>query len=126
MFANVKRLVAGETGLRWTAAGMLEAEKQFRKVIGYTPPASGGHDRTPTPLSPAQPRNDPGGRDRSHYVTTTTGPSSTKFHDRRGNLSAVASSVSSSGLELAAALASCAIQQFIPDQVTSHCQSHGR
>jgi putative transposase len=23
-------------GLRWTAAGMLEAEKQFRKVIGYT------------------------------------------------------------------------------------------
>ena len=22
-------------GLRWTAAGMLEAEKQFRKVIGY-------------------------------------------------------------------------------------------
>ena len=23
-------------GLRWTAAGMLEAEHQFRKVIGYT------------------------------------------------------------------------------------------
>jgi hypothetical protein len=23
-------------GLRWTAAGMLKAEKQFRKVIGYT------------------------------------------------------------------------------------------
>jgi hypothetical protein len=23
-------------GMRWTAAGMLEAEKQFRKVIGYT------------------------------------------------------------------------------------------
>jgi putative transposase len=23
-------------GLRWTAAGMLEAEKQFRKVIGHT------------------------------------------------------------------------------------------
>ena len=22
-------------GLRWTAAGMLEAERQFRKVIGY-------------------------------------------------------------------------------------------
>jgi hypothetical protein len=22
--------------LRWTAAGMLEAEQQFRKVIGYT------------------------------------------------------------------------------------------
>jgi hypothetical protein len=23
-------------GLRWTAAGMLEAEHQFRKVIGHT------------------------------------------------------------------------------------------
>jgi hypothetical protein len=23
-------------GLRWTAAGMLEAEQQFRKVIGHT------------------------------------------------------------------------------------------
>jgi hypothetical protein len=23
-------------GLRWTAAGMLEAERQFRNVIGYT------------------------------------------------------------------------------------------
>jgi hypothetical protein len=32
---NVKRWSSGETGLRWTAAGMLEAEKQFRKVIGY-------------------------------------------------------------------------------------------
>ena len=27
---------SGEMALRWTAAGMLEAEKQFRKVIGYT------------------------------------------------------------------------------------------
>jgi hypothetical protein len=26
---------SGEMGLRWTSAGMLEAEKQFRKVIGY-------------------------------------------------------------------------------------------
>jgi len=33
---NVKRWRDGEMGLRWTAAGMLEAEKQFRKVIGYT------------------------------------------------------------------------------------------
>jgi hypothetical protein len=24
-------------GMRWAAAGMLEGEKQFRKVIGYTP-----------------------------------------------------------------------------------------
>jgi hypothetical protein len=27
-----------------------------------------------------------GGRDRSHYVTITPGPSSPKFHDDRGNL----------------------------------------
>jgi putative transposase len=32
---NVKNWSSGEMGLRWTAAGMLEAEKQFRKVIGY-------------------------------------------------------------------------------------------
>jgi transposase-like protein len=33
---NVKHWSSGEMGLRWTAAGMLEAEKRFRKVIGYT------------------------------------------------------------------------------------------
>jgi transposase-like protein len=33
---NVKHWTSGEMGMRWTAAGMLEAEKQFRKVIGYT------------------------------------------------------------------------------------------
>jgi putative transposase len=32
---NVKYWSSGEMGLRWTAAGMLEAEKQFRKVIGF-------------------------------------------------------------------------------------------
>jgi putative transposase len=26
---------SGEMALRWAAAGMLEAEKQFRKIIGY-------------------------------------------------------------------------------------------
>jgi transposase-like protein len=33
---NVKRWSSGEMALRWTAAGMLEAEQQFRRVIGYT------------------------------------------------------------------------------------------
>jgi putative transposase len=33
---NVKRWQSGEMALRWTAAGMLEAEKQFRRIIGYT------------------------------------------------------------------------------------------
>jgi len=32
---NVKRWQNGDMCLRWTAAGMLEAEQQFRKIIGY-------------------------------------------------------------------------------------------
>ena len=33
---NVKRWQSGDMCLRWTAAGILEAEQQFRKVIGYS------------------------------------------------------------------------------------------
>lgn len=32
---NVKHWSSGEMCLRWSAAGMLEAERQFRKVVGY-------------------------------------------------------------------------------------------
>ena len=32
---NVKRWRSGEMAMRWVAAGMLDAEKQFRKVNGY-------------------------------------------------------------------------------------------
>jgi putative transposase len=32
---NVKHWQNGEMCLRWTAAGMLEAEQQFRRIIGY-------------------------------------------------------------------------------------------
>jgi hypothetical protein len=32
---NVKHWSTGEMGLRWTAAGMLEAEQQFRRIIGH-------------------------------------------------------------------------------------------
>lgn len=32
---NVKHWQNGEMCLRWTAAGMLEAEQQFRRVSGY-------------------------------------------------------------------------------------------
>ena len=32
---NVKRWQGGDMRLRWTAAGMLEAERQFRRIIGY-------------------------------------------------------------------------------------------
>jgi hypothetical protein len=33
---NVKYWQNGEMCLRWTAAGMLEAEQQFRRIIGYS------------------------------------------------------------------------------------------
>jgi putative transposase len=32
---NVKRWQSGDMAMRWTAAGMLEAERQFRRIIGY-------------------------------------------------------------------------------------------
>jgi len=32
---NVKRWQNGDMCLRWTAAGMLEAQTQFRKIIGH-------------------------------------------------------------------------------------------
>ena len=32
---NVKCWQSGDMALRWTAAGMLEAERQFRRIIGY-------------------------------------------------------------------------------------------
>ncbi len=37
---NVKRWQDGDMRKRWTAAGMLEAEQQFRKIIGYSDLAS--------------------------------------------------------------------------------------
>ena len=32
---NVKRWQSGDMALRWTAAGVLEAERQVRRIIGY-------------------------------------------------------------------------------------------
>ena len=32
---NVKHWSNGDMCLRWTAAGMIEAQTQFRKIIGY-------------------------------------------------------------------------------------------
>jgi hypothetical protein len=42
---NVKRWQNGDMCLRWTAAGMLEAERQFRRVIGYPKTARPGRRR---------------------------------------------------------------------------------
>ena len=84
---NVKHWSSGEMGLRWTAAGMLEAEKQFRKVIGYTdlPRLAVAIERR-LHLPQPNPATDRGGRHRSHRVTITPGPPSPKFHGDRGNL----------------------------------------
>lgn len=35
MARNVKRWQGGDHRVRWAAAGLLEAEKKFRKVKGY-------------------------------------------------------------------------------------------
>lgn len=40
---NVKRWQSGEMCLRWTAAGMLEAQRQFRRVIGHADLAKLAH-----------------------------------------------------------------------------------
>ncbi len=52
---NVKRWQSGEMALRWTAAGMLEAERQFRRIIGYRDLATLAvaieHDLAPTTVS---------------------------------------------------------------------------
>ena len=32
---NVKRWQSGDMALRWTATGILEAERQFRRITGY-------------------------------------------------------------------------------------------
>jgi hypothetical protein len=37
---NVKSWQSGDMRLRWSAAGMLEAERQFRRIIGYRDLAS--------------------------------------------------------------------------------------
>jgi len=91
---NVKHWSSGQMGLRWTAAGdarSREAVPQSHRL--HPAPAACSRDRATTSPSPAQPRHDPGGRDRSHCVTITPGPSARKFHDR-GNLAKVRLSVS--------------------------------
>ena len=82
---NVKRWQNGDMCLRWTAAGMLEAEQQFRKIIGYADLAKLAvaveRDVTPRRRDTTTP---PRGR-RARYRLTdhTRRPSPPKFHDER-------------------------------------------
>ena len=74
---NVKRWQSGDMCLRWTAAGMLEAERQFRKIIGYSDLAKLAiaveRDLAAGAREPA-PRDHPGGRYARHHQLTITGP----------------------------------------------------
>ena len=57
----MKRWRDGDMALRWTAAGMLEAERQFRRIIGYADLATlvaaierdTDQPTTPTPIAEA-------------------------------------------------------------------------
>jgi hypothetical protein len=80
---NVKHWQNGDMCLRWTAAGMLEAEQQFRRIIGYQDlanlsPASSAKSPFPSPTRhrPWRPLSSP---PRSHI---TPGPPP-KFHTVR-------------------------------------------
>jgi putative transposase len=65
---NVKRWQNGDMALRWTAAGMLEAERSFRRIQGHIDLAELAlaierevthHIRTSTPPIPSTPPNQP-------------------------------------------------------------------
>ncbi len=49
---NVKRWRDGDMRKRWTAAGMLVAEQQFRRIIGYRDLASSSSPSSVTPAPP--------------------------------------------------------------------------
>ena len=72
---NVKRWQSGDMALRWTAAGMLEAERQFRRIIGYADLAklAVAIERD---LARRNPVPDRGGRYAHHRLTVTPGPPS--------------------------------------------------
>ena len=77
---NVKRCQDGDMRKRWTAAGMLVAEQQFRRIIGHLEEAGArDRDRTPRRGRPTSPiltteaphillsdRQPPGGRRQFH------------------------------------------------------------
>ena len=56
--AQRQALANSDMALRWTAAGMLEAEQQFRRIISYADLAKLAvaieHDLAATPTAPTQ------------------------------------------------------------------------
>ena len=84
---NVKRWQNGEMALRWTAAGMLEAEGQFRKIIGYTSPSSPWRSSATSPPRPPPPR--PRRPLRSPTPDHHIGTAVANFYDERDILRAI-------------------------------------
>jgi AcrR family transcriptional regulator len=84
---NVTRWQSGDMCLRWTAAGMLEAEIQFRKVVGYAELAKLAVERdlrasTPLTVAPNRPpRYAPRPRTPEHHSRTpnTNSPTPTRL-----------------------------------------------
>jgi hypothetical protein len=76
---NVKRSSSGEMALRWTAAGMLEAEKQFRRIIGYRDLATlviaieRDHDRRRATLLAPRPRRPLSSSPRNRHTRPPSG-----------------------------------------------------
>ena len=86
---NVKHWQRGDMALRWTAAGMLEAERQFRSVIGYRRPREARvaierdfNRRHPADTTPPHPRCRPRSPLRSQPPSTHRA-ATTKFHGDR-------------------------------------------
>jgi hypothetical protein len=83
----VKRWQNGDVCLRWTAAGMLEAEQQFRKIVGYADLAklavAASATSLPTVRTPTRhrPPNAPLRSSPSDHQPRTV---TAKFHSARG------------------------------------------
>ena len=88
---NVKNWSSGETCMRWTAAGMLEAESRFRKVPGYhglarsrsrsNATSSSATDR-PSPIPPARSPPKPSLCNRHNRTAVTKDPRPTRQSSR--------------------------------------------
>ena len=86
---NVKNWSSGEMCLRWTAAGMLEAETRFRKVQGYRGLATLAvkieADLLRRRQAPTQTTEE--GHRSSHCVTMTLGPPPLRISTTSGTTS---------------------------------------
>jgi hypothetical protein len=76
---NVKRWQSGDMCLRWTAARMPEADRQFRRIIGYAKLAVAIERQLDQTRAPPRPK----GRYARHHIALTPGPPSRRIHGDR-------------------------------------------